>query len=146
VVTFDELDHHAMEQLVFESDEISLLLRGHIFIEKILETLISDNLKNPEALFSKNRSFDLKVNLAKAMALIDEKYNSAFKALNNIRNNYAHGPSYKVTFKELSGLKFDWTAEQDQAYTAACTKGVEEAAKIAMIFLCWKAILLVRSP
>ena len=46
----------------------------------------------------------------------------------HIRNNYAHQASYKVTFEELTGLKFDWEPMQQKAYKAACTKGVEEAA------------------
>ncbi len=144
--SFEELDQHAMEQLVFEADELSPILRGHIFIEKILEVLISKNLDNPKALFSKNRSFDLKLDLAKAIGLLEEKYYSSFKALNNIRNNYAHRATYKISFEEINGLKFEWAPVQDQAYELACAKSVEEAAKIAMIFLCWKAIHLVQIP
>lgn len=75
--SFEELDQYAMEQLIFETDELSPILRGHIFIEKILETLISKNLPHPKAFFSRNRSLDLKWDLAKAMGLLNEKYYSA---------------------------------------------------------------------
>jgi len=37
-LTYDELDQHAMERLVFDDIEISPILKGHIFIEKVLET------------------------------------------------------------------------------------------------------------
>jgi hypothetical protein len=135
-----------MERLVFDDNEISPILKGHIFIEKILETLLSNNLKNPDALFKSRRSFDLKIDIARAMGLISEKYVSAFKAINNVRNNYAHKHDYKVSIEDLSGFKFDWEDMQNEAFQVACTKGVSEAARIATIFLCWKAILLIKNP
>lgn len=135
-----------MERLVFDDNEISPILKGHIFIEKVLETLISNNLQNPNAIFNKRRSFELKVDLAVAMGLINKKYVSAFKAINNIRNNYAHKHVYNVSIEELSGFKFDWADVQNQAFKAACTKGAGEAARLATIFLCWKAILLIKEP
>jgi hypothetical protein len=39
-----ELDQHVMERLVFEEEELSPILKGHLFIEKVLETLISETL------------------------------------------------------------------------------------------------------
>lgn len=143
-LSFDELDEHAMERLIFDEEEISPILKGHIFIEKILETLISNNLHTPQALFKRTRSFELKVDLALAMGLIDQKYFSAFKAINNIRNNYAHKHDYKVTIKELSGFKFDWEPVQNKAFDVACSKGAGEAVRLATIFLTWKAIHLIK--
>lgn len=145
-LSYDELDQHAMERLVFDDEEISPILKGHIFIEKVLEALISDELKTPTAFFNKNRSFELKADLARAMGLIDDRYYSAFKAINNIRNKYAHKHDYKVFIEELSSFKFDWEDIQNQAFDVACTKGVGEAARIATIFLSWKAIHLIKEP
>lgn len=45
----DELDQHVMDRLVFEEEELSPILKGHLFIEKVLETLISRNLVEPKA-------------------------------------------------------------------------------------------------
>jgi hypothetical protein len=145
-LSFDELDQHAMEKLVFDDQEISPILKGHIFIEKVLETLISNNLKKPEALFKKMRSFELKADLALAMGLINQQYYSAFKAINNIRNNYAHKHDYSVSIEELSGLKFEWADIQNKAFKAACSKSSGEGVRIATIFLCWKAIGLIKEP
>ena len=112
-----------------------------------MEPLISNNISNPAVLFSKHRvSFELKTDSAQALGLLPEKYVSSFKALNKIRNNYAHQASYKVTFGELASLKFDWEPIQQKAYKVVCAKGVEEAAQIGTIFLCWKAIHLLRKP
>lgn len=145
-LSFEELDQHAMEKLVFDEEEMSSILKSHIFIEKILETVLSKNLPKPDALFKRTRTFELKFDLALAMGLIDSKYYSAFKALNKIRNNYAHKHDYKVTVEELSGLKFDWVEVQDKAFASASTKGAGEAARIATIFLCWQSIHLISEP
>ncbi|AHK22019.1 hypothetical protein BF17_18905 [Yersinia similis] len=145
-LSYAELDQYAMERLIFDEEELSPILKGHIFIEKILENLISRNLVEPKIFFKSTRSFDLKVDLALAMGVIDEQYYSAFKAINKVRNNYAHKHDYKVSFAELNAFKFDWEAIQNKAYKAACSKGIEDAARIATIFLCWKAIHLISSP
>lgn len=143
-LSYDDLDQHAMERLVFDEEGISPILKGHIFIEKILETLISNNLPIPNALFKRRRSFELKVDIARAMGLIDEKHFSAFCAINNIRNNYTHIHDYKVNIETLNSLKFDWADIQHNAFKIACSKGPREAARIATIFLCWKAINLIK--
>jgi hypothetical protein len=145
-LSFEELDQHAIERLVFDDEEISPILKGHIFIEKILEALISKNLSVPEAFFKRTRSFELKTDLALAMGLIDQKHYSAFKAINKIRNNYAHEHDYKVSIQDLSGFKLEWIEIQNKAFDVACTKGAGEAARISTIFLCWKAINLISEP
>lgn len=135
-----------MERLVFDDEEISPILKGHIFIEKVLEVLISKNLSIPEAFFKRTRSFELKADLALAMGLVDEKHYSAFKAINKIRNNYAHKHDYKVSIEDLSGFKFEWVEIQNKAFEVTCIKGAGEAARISTIFLCWKAIHLISEP
>jgi hypothetical protein len=144
--SFDDLDQYAMEKLVFDTGELSPILKGHIFVEKILETLISNSIPHPDAILKKHRlSFELKVDFARSLGLLPESYVSAFKAMNNVRNNYAHKDSYKVSIEELSGFKFDWEPDQNKAFKLVYKeKGVEEAAQIATIFLCWKAIHLIK--
>lgn len=142
--SYDELDEYAMERLIFDDEEISPILKGHIFIEKILEELLSKNMHNPSIFFNKSRSFDLKVDLAHAMGLIDTKYYSAFKAINKVRNNYAHKHDYKVSISELNSFKFDWEEIQNQAFEKACIVGIGEASRIATIFLSWKAMDLIK--
>lgn len=145
-LSFDELDEHVIQRLIFDEEEMSPILKGHIFIEKVLETLISSNLSNPNTFFKKTRTFDLKVDLALAMGIIDEKYFSAFKAINKVRNNYAHKHEYTVRVEDLSSFKFEWEDIQNKAFDAACIKGAGEASRIATIFLCWKAIYLIKQP
>lgn len=84
--------------------------------------------------------------MAFGWGLVDEKHFSAFKAINKIRNNFAHQHNYVLNIEELNSLKFDWADIQHKAFDVSCTKGAGEAAKIAIIFLCWKAIHLIKKP
>jgi hypothetical protein len=56
------------------------------------------------------------------MGLLNNKYYSAFKAINKVRNNYAHKHDYKVTLEELNAFKFDWVEVQKKAFAVACEK------------------------
>lgn len=145
-LTFDELDEQAMSRLVFDEEDMSPILKGHIFIEKILETLVSKHLKRPQAIFKRTRSFEFKADLALAMGLIEEKCYSAFMAINAVRRNYAHQDDYHLSVKELSGFKLNWAASQNKAFEVACSKSTTEAARIATIFLCWFAIRQLKTP
>ena len=145
-LTYEELDDYIMGRLVFGSDEMVPILSGHLLIERILEALISRHLLYPDALFKRSRSFDLKLDIATAMGLIDEKHHSAFKALNRIRNNYSHVEGYSVSEEHLNGLKFNWGNIQNRAFDVALKKSAAEAAHISTIFLCWKALRLIKSP
>ena len=104
----DKLDQHAMELLSFGTGELSPILKGHLFIERVLATLIAQNIPKPASLLSKHRlSFEIQVDWARSLSLLTETYVSAFNAPNKIRNTYAHAASYKVTFGELTCPKFD---------------------------------------
>lgn len=142
--THDELDRYGMEMLVFGSPEISSILRGHLLIERTIEALIAKNLSKPKKLFDNHRvTFEMKVDLADAMGVLPPSHVSAAKALNGIRNAYAHREDHKITAEELNSLKIRWEPIQKKAYAAALAKGPEEAAQIAVIFLNWSFLRLL---
>lgn len=90
--THGELDEYGMGVLAFDSaPELSKVLRGHLLIERTIETLISRKLEKPKKFFENHRvTFEMKVDLADALGVLPPPYVSAAKALNNIRNAYAH--------------------------------------------------------
>lgn len=144
-LTIEELDQHAMDIIIFdEINAISPILRGHIFIEKILETILYRNLEKPEIFLKRRKPFEIKLDLAASMGLIDESTYSSFKAINNVRNNYAHRHVYNISKEELSGFKNKWDKKQSLAFEAAYQKSSNEGAKIATLFLCWQAMNLLK--
>ena len=145
-LSYEELDQSIMARLVLGDAVRSTILNGHLFIENVLETLISNALPNPGALFKSNRRFALKVDLARAMNLVDDKCAAAFKALNNMRNKCAHAYDYEVSLGEIKNLKVDWEDDLNQAIDIACKKSAEEAVTLATIFLSWYAMWLIKKP
>lgn len=142
--THDELDEYGMQVLVLDAPELSVILRGHLLIERVIEALISQKMKRPDRFFENQRiTFEMKCDLAFALGVIPDAHLSAAKALNNIRNSYAHREDHKLSFEELNSLKIRWTATQKKAYAMACTKGVDEAARISIIFLNWSFLGLL---
>ena len=142
--THDELDEYGMQMLVFDAPELSVVLRGHLLIERVVEALIAQRMKHPDRFFRNHRvTFEMKADLASALGALPDAHLSAAKALNNIRNAYAHREDHKLSFEELNSLKIQWVAIQKKAYGVACTKGVEEAARIAIIFLNWSFLNLL---
>jgi hypothetical protein len=143
--THGELDEYGMGLLAFDAaPELSKVLRGHLLIERTIETLISRKLEKPKKFLENHRvTFEMKVDLADALGVLPPPYVSAAKALNNIRNAYAHHEDHRLSLEELNSLKIEWVAIQKQAYAAALVRGTEEAASIAIIFLSWSFLRLL---
>ena len=98
----------------------------------------------PARFFEKQRvSFEMKCDLANALGVLPGAHLSAAKALNGIRNAYAHREDHTVSLEQLNSLKIQWVDIQDKAYAVACTKGVDEAIRLAVIFLNWSFIRLL---
>lgn len=143
--THEELDNYGMGLLALDdSPELSKVLRGHLLIERAIETLIARKLEKPKKFFDNHRvTFEMKVDLADALGVLPAPYVSAAKALNHIRNAYAHREDHKLSIEELNALKINWVPIQEQAYAGASAKGPEEAAGLAVIFLNWSFLRLL---
>ena len=140
----DDLDEYVMQMLIYDAPELSVVLRGHLLIERVVEALISQKMKHPNRFFNNQRiSFEMKLDLASALDVLPETHLSAAKALNNIRNSYAHREEHALSIEELNSLKIRWDKKQKQAFELACSKGVDEAARLAIIFLNWSFLNLL---
>ncbi|MCX2495253.1 hypothetical protein OQX63_17315 [Pedobacter sp. PF22-3] len=144
-LNFEELDNLAVQYLVFDTKELAYILKGHLYVERILEALIRKKISKFDNLAKHQLSFNFKVDLAVCLDVLPEKLMGPIKALNKIRNKYAHDSSYQVNIGELNALKFEWEPIQYKAFNEASNKGVEDAVMIATLFLCWKCIHLITS-
>lgn len=77
------------------------------------------------------------------MGLLNSKYYSAFKAINKVRNNYAHKHDYNVILGELNVFKLDWADIDNKAFSIACRKNYWRGGRYCHNFLCWKTIHLL---
>jgi hypothetical protein len=144
--TTDEIDQYVMGKLVWQSQELSSILIGHLMIEGLLDALIAKSLPKPDRLIAtRNLTFDLKVELANSLGILPDQHFAAAKALNKIRNHYSHNPDYEISLDELSPFRFGWEDIQREAFDVAASKGVADAVQISMIFLSFAFQALLRS-
>jgi hypothetical protein len=141
-LTFDELDEMSVQNLVFGTKELSSILKAHLFVERLIDSLIENKLTNPASFFKNQISFSLKLDIAHSLGIIPDRMLSTIKSLNGIRNKYAHDLNYQVTLGELNALKLDWEPIQKEAFDGAKEKGIEEAVSITCIFICWSILHL----
>ncbi|WP_026478306.1 hypothetical protein [Alkaliphilus transvaalensis] len=83
-------------------DLMGIILRGHLFIENELMTLISNVLVNPSKI--KLPYFSNKLDAAFSLGIIEEQWYGAFKKLNKVRNNYAHDLRYEFSENDYEDL------------------------------------------
>jgi len=142
--SYDDLGMRATRLLAYDATEISAILRGHLLVERAIGALIAQKMTKPERFFRSQRiSFETKVDLASALGVLPDTHVGAAKALNNIRNSYSHDEEHKLSLGELNSLKIKWTPAQNKAFAVVCSKGIEEAAKTAVLFLNWSFLKLL---
>lgn len=56
----------------------------------------------------------MKVDLASALGVLPETHLGAAKALNNIRNSYAHREDHKLSIDGLNSLKIRWEKNRNE--------------------------------
>ncbi len=86
------------------SDELHLVLRGHLHLEALLNEIIERSVTNPQALGRLSQSFSNKVKILRAMDRLDEKTECLLLAINALRNKIAHQLHFNVTFDDAFSL------------------------------------------
>lgn len=66
-LSYDDLDQH----MIFEEGSLSPIIRGHLFIKKVLRISVSRNMQNADTFFKSSRPFSLVNDIAFGMALIN---------------------------------------------------------------------------
>ena len=85
---------------ILESDDLTVVIRGHLLIENILEKILSTKL-NIKVFEEKDLTFDLKLKMAHSMNLLVNLY-PAIKRLNKIRNVFAHKLETKLEDQDIT--------------------------------------------
>lgn len=107
------------------SEKLHLVLRGHLYLEYLLNEIVDKKTDNPTALQSLNFGFYKKVKYLLAIGVIDDQFSELLLFFNSIRNSYAHKLHYDLDFDVVfelvskasaAGVDFsDETIFQDRA-------------------------------
>jgi hypothetical protein len=97
------IDFDAVERQLGSNDPVSVLLRGHLWVETALKDLIMAGLEYPEHWKELERlSFPSKVALARAQGELP--WHGALLELNRIRNKVGHDARFEVDDSIARGL------------------------------------------
>jgi hypothetical protein len=93
-----------VEHVVSPGTAFEILLRGHLWVEALLNQLIEAEAKDPQALDLERMGFRQKVDIAQAFGLIGAGDSQAFGGLNKLRNKLAHNLDGSPSDAEIESL------------------------------------------
>jgi hypothetical protein len=100
-----EIDVELFEQHIFEPESaFEILLRGHLWIENLIQRIIEINIVNAGVLDLDRMGFRQKIDIAQAFGFINPEIGNAFKALNRLRNKLAHDLMAEPSESEVNHL------------------------------------------
>ena len=148
-----------MERHLQSTDPTALLLRGHLWIERLLLDLIRSDLEFPEEFNELDRlAFPAKVGLARAQGNLP--WPNALLELNRVRNRLAHDVRFEVDLETARRLRaafepdFGTIDDPSDFGTAPALAGLLTAADVTlavilslldMLMNCTKSVLELRT-
>ncbi len=138
---FKELGEEAVLLLAFEDTEEYRVIRGHVMIERLLDSLLEKNLTKYRMLLKRHRIyFDLKVDLCLSLKLISDKLGNALHTLNKIRNKLSHEKNPDISQDEIKRLNTGYYEEPmfQKALESVYEKGYKDALMLSTLFLYWE--------
>jgi len=80
------------------------VLQGHLYFDHVVTQMLTEELRNPQAVNVKRMSFAQKVDLLEAMGLVDKAHLAPIRSINDLRNKLAHELNFKVSGKAICDL------------------------------------------
>src|SRR2546422_75986 len=86
------------ERLKKHEDELGIVLKTHLLVEYLLNTIIKERCKSPEKILKDHRSFpfSVKLQIVYSMGLLPEFVFKNIAKLNGLRNEFAHNLSVRI--------------------------------------------------
>ncbi len=90
------------EQIFSNKDPLSVTLKAHLVVERLMDDIIRDSSEHPD--YVCKRTFDQKVEILFFASLLDDVAYKKIKALNSLRNKFAHNINYKLTRQDVKSF------------------------------------------
>jgi len=115
----------ALYQTLSHDDDLIAVVRGHLYVESMLNRLIESLLPYPKEIENSRLGWPQRVELSLALGL-KKQYGAPLKKLGKIRNTFAHQPDASIQQKDILDL-YRCLNKSDQAivlnsYRKACGK------------------------
>ena len=148
LMSLDELEYSSMWEVDDQKSYIEPILKAHLIIEAVLEKLIEARLKHPKAILGMQLQFRFKQELAYALGALPGEYHECVKALNEMRNGFAHRLKIADDFDigKLNSLKSVWSPQRREQFKNMRKDDHVEVVKFAMGLTIEAFFQLLRAP
>lgn len=85
-------------------DELQVILRGQLYIEREITGMLKVSLKEPNVILNDRFMFMSKLNLAVALGIIRSEDKKVFEKINSLRNKFAHSLNFKCEEKNYTEI------------------------------------------
>ncbi len=96
------LGANLLKTLDDETDGLSLIIRSHLYIERILDYIIEKKFKYHNSILKEDFTFYKKLLILKSKNYLQNQMFLTIKYINTIRNKYAHNLDYNIANFDLS--------------------------------------------
>ncbi|MFZ2525674.1 MAG: hypothetical protein WAW87_10235 [Candidatus Ferrigenium altingense] len=111
------------------------IISCHLLIENYLRREVAKELKAPDALLSdQGPSFSMLVNVAEALGVIEADLARVIRAVNTIRNRYAHRLGFEASHNQVEAL-LAALREMDKPFYMSHIPGSERELGLALASL-----------
>ncbi|MGV1954381.1 hypothetical protein ACQZ5G_10260 [Agrobacterium sp. 22-214-1] len=88
------------------------LIVAHIYLDHIVTEVLNTHLDHPASYFNGHRSFAEKLSLCQALGYFHDEFGNVLRAVNNLRNRFAHKLIFHVSDEEKRNLFRTLTTER----------------------------------
>jgi hypothetical protein len=81
------------------------LLQAHLYYDHVVTCILTEELKNPDAINVKRMGFYQKLRLIRAMGLLPEKLTVVTESINSLRNRIAHELDFEIDENQVQALR-----------------------------------------
>lgn len=97
-------------------DPLQIIVRGHLYVESAMISLIESNLPNPTGIDFTKFNFHQKLEIAVALGLVKSDECHSLLQLNSLRNKLAHNLHIEFTDKSLTNITQSFDPESRELY------------------------------
>ena len=144
-LSYAELDEEMLRGIFVSEETRSAVVQGQLFADSVLEYICRKKLSHPDIFFTDRTDYSIKLRLARALDLISEREFHAFKALNKLRNKFAHQWNYETKFSDAELMICEFSNFQEKVLRDLKEKGdAREFTVMSTLYLCEKALSLAK--
>ncbi len=97
----DDITFHSITRLRHHEDELGLVIKGHLFVEFVINQIILKRCKSPKEILNDSRAypFSVKLQIVYSMGLMPNPIHQNIRKINRIRNELAH--NLNIDYKKV---------------------------------------------